>query len=414
MRFFCASSSCSSRSGHHVQPEVQEVPEHRVEIQALGPANLRVLGRDQGREIHDEAGLKRRVFEQVRHHHLLVGILLQLERDPHVFGRQILDVDERRQLAAERHVRDPLDQRGLVHRIRDARDVNRLAATRDGTLFPGGAQTDRAGSGFVDLFELLRRVQHLAAGREVRPFDVAAQLHAAQIRIVQQLEECGAHLPKIVRGDVRGHPHRNAGRAVDQQVRDARRQHDGLRACAVVVGPERHGRLIDFGEQLVAEAGQAALGVPHRGRAVAVERSEVAGSVDEGIPQRKRLRHPNERLIERGIAVRVVVAHHVTDDLGALAMFGVGGEILLPHRVEDAALDRLQPVAYVGKRPRGDDRERVVEIPDLRRFVERDRLRLARSSAAPCLHHRTAIVVKQRRVAFLRPFRQQGPPKTSG
>ena len=68
----------------------------------------------------------------------------------------------------------------------------------------------------------------------------------------------------------------------------------------------------------------------------------------------------------------MVAAHHVADDLGALAMLGVGGQVLLPHRVEDAALHRLQAVADVGQRAGGDDRERVVEIAGLRRLVQRD------------------------------------------
>ena len=63
----------------------------------------------------------------------------------------------------------------------------------------------------------------------------------------------------------------------------------------------------------------------------------------------------------------MVVAHHVADDLRALAVLGVGGEVLLPHRVEDAALHRLQAVADVGQRARGDDRQRVVEVAGLRR-----------------------------------------------
>ena len=79
--------------GDDVEPEVQEVPEHRVQVEALGPADLRVLGRNQAREVDGEVGLQRRVLEQVRHHHLLVGVPLQLERDPHVVGRQILDVE---------------------------------------------------------------------------------------------------------------------------------------------------------------------------------------------------------------------------------------------------------------------------------------------------------------------------------
>jgi hypothetical protein len=160
--------------------------------------------------------------------------------------------------------------------------------------------------------------------------------------------------------------------AVDQHVGNARRQHDRLRLRAVVVGPERHRLLIDLGEELVGNARETALGVAHRRGAVAVERPEVAGAVDERITQRERLRHAHQRLVERQIAVRMVAAHDVADDLRALAVLDVRREALLPHREEDAALDRLQAVAHVGQRARRDDGKRVVEIPGLRRFVQRD------------------------------------------
>ena len=67
----------------------------------------------------------------------------------------------------------------------------------------------------------------------------------------------------------------------------------------------------------------------------------------------------------------MVVAHHVADDLRALAVLGVRREILLPHRVEDAALHRLQAVAHVRERARGDDRQCVIEVAGLRRLVQR-------------------------------------------
>ncbi len=141
---------------------------------------------------------------------------------------------------------------------------------------------------------------------------------------------------------------------------------------AVVVGTERHRLLIDLGEHLVGDARQPALRVAHRRGAVAVERTEVARAVDQRIAQRERLRHAHQGLVERGVAVRVVAAHHVADHLGALAMLGVGGQVLLPHREEDAALHRLQPVAHVGQGARRDDRERVIEIAALRGLVQRD------------------------------------------
>ena len=176
-----------------------------------------------------------------------------------------------------------------------------------------------------------------------------------------------------MRRNVGGHPDGDAGGAVDQEVRNPRRQHHRLGARAVVVGTERDGGLVDLAEDLVAEAREPALGVAHRRRGIAVERSEIAGAVDERIAQGKRLRHAHERLVQRRVTVRVVVPHHVAHDLRALAMLRIGSQVLLPHREEDAALNRLEPVAHVGQRAGGDDGERVVEVPGLRGFVKGDR-----------------------------------------
>ena len=164
---------------------------------------------------------------------------------------------------------------------------------------------------------------------------------------------------------------------------------------AVVVRPERDRALFDLAEHLVAQPRQPALGVAHGRGAVAVERAEVARAIDQRIAQRKRLRHAHERLVERGVAVRVVVAHHVADDLRALPMLGVGGQVLLPHREEDAALHRLQPVADVRQRARGDDRQRVIEVSRLRGFVERDRT-VTPSPPVGRIDNCSAVVVEQR------------------
>ena len=75
-------------------------------------------------------------------------------------------------------------------------------------------------------------------------------------------------------------------------------------------------------------------------------------------------------------------SHHVADDLRAFAVLGVGGQTLLPHRVQDAALHRLESVAHVRQRAGGDDRQRVVEVPRLRRLVQGDRLGRAGAVAA--------------------------------
>ena len=103
---------------HDLEAEVQEVPEQRLEVQALGAADLRLFGRDEAGQVDGEVGLERRVLEQIRQHHPLVGVPLELERDPHVVGRQVLHVEQRRQLPPEHDLADARHDLRLVGRVR--------------------------------------------------------------------------------------------------------------------------------------------------------------------------------------------------------------------------------------------------------------------------------------------------------
>ena len=80
------------------------------------------------------------MLEEIRHHQVLVGARLQLELNPHVVGRQILDVDQMRHLAAEDDVADALDELRLVDGVGNAGDVDDLAAARR----PARSPTSRA------------------------------------------------------------------------------------------------------------------------------------------------------------------------------------------------------------------------------------------------------------------------------
>ena len=91
---------------------------------------------------------------EVRHHHLLVGVLLQLERDAHIFGRDVFDVEELRQLPAEHHLGDALHQLRLVHRVGHAVDVNRLRRSRLVADVPRAAQPDRPAPGSIQQLDL--------------------------------------------------------------------------------------------------------------------------------------------------------------------------------------------------------------------------------------------------------------------
>src|SRR5262249_41790342 len=68
-------------------------------------------------------------------------------------------------------------------------------------------------------------------------------------------------------------------------------------------------------------------------------------------------------LVRGIVAMGMVVARHVADDLGALPRPAVGVQVqVVVHRVQDAPLHRLEAVAHVGQCPGGDDRQGVVQV----------------------------------------------------
>ena len=68
--------------------------------------------------------------------------------------------------------------------------------------------------------------------------------------------------------------------------------------------------------------------------------------------------------------MRVELAEHVADRACGLGELGVGGEIELRHRVDDAPLHRFQAVADVRQGAFADDVHGVVQIRLLGVFVQ--------------------------------------------
>ena len=193
------------------------------------------------------------------------------------------------------------------------------------------------------------------------PLQVLHQVVDVRLGLVDQLHDRVDRLAEVVRRHVRRHADGDPGRAVDEQVREARRQRERLLARLVVVRPEVDRVHVDVAQHLGRELREPALGVAHRGRRVVVDRAEVALAVDERVAQRERLRHPHEGVVDRLVAVRVVAAHHVADDRGGLLVRPVRLEAGVVHALEDAAVHGLEAVAHVGQRAADDDGHRVVE-----------------------------------------------------
>ena len=210
--------------------------------------------------------------------------------------------------------------------------------------------------GILDAVE----AQHDPARREVGARHELHQLVDGRVGVLEQMDRRRDDLDEVVRRHVRRHADRDAGRAVDEQVRVGRGQHRGLLELAVVVGDEVDDVLVEVlgeGERRGREPG---LGVPRRGGAV-VERAEVAVAVHERHAQRERLREAHEGVVDRRVAVRVQLSHDLADDARALDVPAVGTKAHVGHLVQDASLHRLQPVAGVRERAGVDHRVGVLE-----------------------------------------------------
>ena len=144
-----------------------------------------------------------------------------------------------------------------------------------------------------------------------------------------------------MRGDVGSHADGDTLAAVDQQVGEARRQRLGLGERLVVVGLPVDGVLLQVTQELHGGLCQAALGVTHGGGAVAVDVAEIAVTVNERRAHREPLCQADHGLIDRGVAVRMVLTDNFADRPGRLLVRTVGVDAALVHCVQDATVHRL-------------------------------------------------------------------------
>ena len=167
----------------------------------------------------------------------------------------------------------------------------------------------------------------------------------------------------IVRRDRCRHADRDALRAIRQQVRDAGRKQARLLGLAVIGRAEIDRILVDAIEQKLRDLGHARFGVAHGGSIIAVDIAEIALPVDKPVAHREFLRQPDHRIIDRRIPMRVELAHDISDNAGRFLETLTRVQPQLAHREQQAAMHRLQAVTDIGKRARGNGRQRIGKIP---------------------------------------------------
>ncbi len=314
---------------------------------------------------HRERGLQIGELVELVQRDVRVLTLLQLDDDAHaVLVGLVAQVRDRLDALVLHEVRDRLDQRGLVDLVRDLREHDLLAVFPSVLDLGAAAHEDLAAADAVGVQDAGAAADD-AAGREVGAANDLAQLVDRRLRRVEQLEQRVRDLRQVVRRHRRRHADRDAARAVAQQIRELAREDQRLFARAVIVRHEVDGR---FGVEVLHQVHRGRrhrrFRVTHRGRRIAVDRTEVALPVDQRVPHDEVLRHAHERGVDDRFAVRVVVARCVAADLRALLLLRARSEVEVVHRDEHAALRRLQSVADVGQRAADDDRHRVIEVGD--------------------------------------------------
>ena len=320
---------------------------------------------DQREHIHGERGLHLRLGEEAVEHDLRVGVLLELDDDAHTVAVGLVaQTGDAVELLVAHLLGDVLDELALVDLIRKLGhdDADAVVSPRLG--LGAGAHDDAAAAGGIGRADAAAADDD-APRREVRARDVLHKIAERGVRIFEHAHAGVDDLGEVVRRDIRRHADGDARAAVDEQVREAARQHARLAAGLVKVRVPVHGVLVDVAQHFVGDLRQARLGVSVGGRGVAVDRAEVAVTVDEHIAHGEILRQTHHRVIHGRVAVRMIPAEHVADAGGGFFEGLVRGQVVLVHGVEDAPVHGLETVAHIRQRTSDDDGHGILDVRGL-------------------------------------------------
>ncbi len=341
---------------YHFHAVFDEELDHRDQAQ------LARLAGDDGEQDHAEGFLHLGMLEEIVENELGLFAALQFDDDAHAFaGGFVAHVGDAFDFLGLDKFGDAFDEARLVDLIRDFGDDDIFAVL--GGFFDGGfgAHDEAAAAGAIGGFDAFP-AGDVGAGRKVRAGDDLHDFFQGGVRLFDQENGGVDDFAQVVWGNVGSHTDGDAAGAVDEQIRNTRRQDHGLFTGLVKVGNKVDGFFFEVGEDVFGDFRQARFGVPHGRRGIAVDGAEVSLPVDQRVAHVEVLRQANERGIDDGFAVRVIVAGSVAADFCALAVAAVGGQAEVVHGHQDAALHRLEAVAHVGERARDDYAHRVVEI----------------------------------------------------
>ncbi len=290
------------------------------------------------------------------------GARARFEHDADFGIRFIADIGQDRQLAVVDQRGDLFDQLALLHAIGDFADDDLPGAAPLILQRPFGAHAERPAPGGIGVGDGGGAVDDDAAGREIRPAHQFQDLRILGPGLVDQQDRGVDDLGGVVRRDAGRHADRDAAGAIGEQIGEQAGEQFRLILLAIIGRAEIDRILVQPVHQVDRDLRQPRFGIAIGGGVIAVDIAEISLSVDQRVTQRKGLCEADHRIIDRLVAMRMIFADHVADDARAFLVTLAGIEPQQPHRPQQPAMHRLQPVAHIGQRSRGDRRHGVDEV----------------------------------------------------
>ena len=132
--------------------------------------------------------------------------------------------------------------------------------------------------------------------------------------------------------------------------------------AAVIVGAEVDGFFFNIRQHFMGNFFHADLGITHGCCGQAVNGTEVTLTVDQYITHGEVLRHTDDGVVNGYIAVGVVFTDNVADDTRRFFIGGIPVVFQLVHRVQHAAVYRLETVADIRQGSTHNHAHGVIEV----------------------------------------------------
>ena len=206
------------------------------------------------------------------------------------------------------HLGDTSNQTGLVYLIGQLRDDDLIPASLELIYLGPGAHNYLTVSRGVELPHKLPVPTHQSHGfcGKIRTLNYFQQVLNISVGVVYQTGNSVTNLAQVMGRDAGSHTHRDTRGSIDEQIGETPRQYHRLLQGVVKVGGKVHRIQVDVRQHLLGDAGQPRFRVAHGRGGIVVYAAKVPLAINQGVPKGEILGHPNQSIVDRTIAVRVI------------------------------------------------------------------------------------------------------------